>query len=142
MKGSRAYLDRRIAKGGRRLAIVLDIDNTSIATHYDWPKPVEPVRRFAAKAHRLGIAVFVVTGRHRAQLRPGQRALERAGYHVRSYCTHRKGETVQRSKLRCRKGIERRGYRIIANVGNRSTDFWHGHYERGFKLPSYGRRLS
>ena len=34
-----------------------------------------------------------------------------------------------------------RGFTIIANVGNRSTDFVGKNYERAFKLPSYGNRL-
>ena len=31
--------------------------------------------------------------------------------------------------------------RIIANVGNRCTDFVGGDYERAYRLPNYGNRL-
>lgn len=142
MAGSRAYLDRRVARGGGRLAVVLDIDNTSIASHYAWPKPVRLVRAFAGKAHRLGVTIFIATGRSRSNIANARRALTRAGYHFRSICTRRTGESLQRGKLRCRKRFERHGYTIIADVGNRPTDFWHGHFERRFKLPDYGGRLA
>ena len=142
MHGSRAYLGRRVARGGGKLAIVLDIDNTSIASYYAWPKPVRPVRRFAGKAHRLGVTIFIVTGRRASHLGRAPRALTRAGYHYKSICTRRDGETLRHGKLRCRKRIQRHGYTIVANVGNRSTDFWHGHFERKYKLPDYGNRLA
>lgn len=142
MSGSRAYLDRRAARGGRKLAIVLDIDNTSIASRYAWPEPVKPVRAFAGEAHRLGLTIFVATGRSRSNIANARRALTRAGYHYRSICTRRAGESLRRGKLRCRKRFEQQGYTIVADVGNRPTDFWHGHFERRFKLPDYGGRLA
>ena len=33
------------------------------------------------------------------------------------------------------------GFTIIANIGNRSTDFVGGNYERAYRLPNYGNRL-
>ena len=45
------------------------------------------------------------------------------------------------SKQRCRQEFVAKGYTIIANVGNRSTDFVGKNYERAFKLPNYGNRL-
>lgn len=45
-------------------------------------------------------------------------------------------------KLGCRKQYEQQGYTLVANVGNRSTDFEGGHYEKGFKLPDYDGQLS
>jgi hypothetical protein len=48
---------------------------------------------------------------------------------------------VQHSKQRCRASFRADGFRIVANVGNRSTDFVGGGYERAFKLPDYGGRL-
>jgi hypothetical protein len=57
-------------------------------------------------------------------------------------CGRRVGERISHSKQRCRRQITRNGWRIIANVGNSRTDFTGGNYERAFKLPNYGGRLS
>jgi hypothetical protein len=34
------------------------------------------------------------------------------------------------------------GYTIVANVGNRSTDFLGGSYQRAFRLPDYALQLA
>lgn len=142
MRGSVAYLDERVPQGGRPLAIVLDIDNTSLATHYAWPEPVRPTRRFARHAHDLRVGVFFVTGRYQDSLRSARRALKRAGYPITGMCGRRHGEGLAHSKQRCRRQLTRDGWRIIANVGNRRSDLVGGNYERGFRLPSYGGKLS
>ena len=142
MHGSVTYLDQRVAEGGRPLAIVLDIDNTSLASHYGWPEPVRPTLRFARHAHALGVGVFFVTGRYQDSLGGARRALRKAGYTVTGMCGRRHGETLTHSKQRCRRQLTRAGWRIIANVGNRRTDLVGGNYERGYRLPSYGGRLS
>ena len=45
-------------------------------------------------------------------------------------------------KTAARTEIERRGYRIVANIGNNDTDLTGGHADRTFKLPDYDGRLS
>jgi hypothetical protein len=142
MRGSIDYLDARVPRGGGRLAIVLDIDNTSLATEYDWPQPVRPTLRFARHGHRLGVGVFFVTGRYSDHLGGARRALKRAGYPITGMCGRRHGEAIAHGKQRCRRQITRGGWHVIANVGNRRTDFVGANYERAFKLPSYGGRLS
>lgn len=142
MHGSNAYLDRRVERGGGPLAIVLDIDNTSLASHYAWPEPVRPTLRFARHAHALGVGVFFVTGRYQDDLRGARRALRNAGYTITGMCGRRHGESLPHGKQRCRRQIARHGWRIIANVGNRRTDLVGGGYERGYRLPNYGGRLS
>lgn len=142
MEGSLPYLDARAARGGGRLAIVLDIDNTSLASHYAWPAPVRPTLRFARRAHRLGMGVFFVTGRHRGTLADPRRELLRAGYAVTGMCGRERGEGLRHSKQRCRRLITGRGWTIVADVGNRASDLAGRDYERGFRLPSYGGRLS
>ena len=47
MAGSRVYLRQRVAQGGTRLAVNLDIDNTSLASHYAYGQAVSVVLRFA-----------------------------------------------------------------------------------------------
>ncbi|GAA1973177.1 HAD family acid phosphatase [Nocardioides panacihumi] len=142
MQGSVTYLDRRVPQGGGPLAIVLDIDNTSLATHYAWPQPVRPTLRFARHAHALGVGVFFVTGRYQDSLHGVRRTLKQAGYTVTGMCGRRHGEALAHGKQRCRRQITHAGWRIIADVGNRASDLVGGNYERGFRLPSYGGKLS
>lgn len=143
MQGSGAYLDERLAEGGGRLAVNFDIDNTSLATYYDRGAPVRPVLRFARHAVAGGATVLFNTGRLRGdgRLHRIARELRAAGYAVTEVCGRRHGERLAHSKQRCRRHFTREGYRIIANVGNRRTDFVGADYERAFRLPSYHNRL-
>jgi hypothetical protein len=143
MAGGRDYLTRRADRGGR-LAINLDIDNTALATRYDAGRPTPPVLRFARRAERLDIRVFFNTARHRGEgnLRRVAGRLREVGYAVDRICGRRHGEAIVESKQRCRRQFRDRGYTLVANVGNRRTDFVGGGYERRYKLPSYGGRLS
>ncbi len=145
MYGSRAFVDRRVAQGGR-LAVNLDIDNTALASYFD-PGPyggaVPVVLRFAKYAKARGVSVVFNTARARRQLPEAVEVLRRAGYPVTSICGRRvaDGESTPASKQRCRAQFASRGWRIIANVGNSPTDFVGRNYERSFRLPNYGGRL-
>ena len=131
MSGSLAYLDQRVAQGGPgKLAVNLDIDNTALATYYS-----------TGHAAEKGVRVLINTGRSGSQLTTGSRSLRRAGYHFAELCGRYQGETLTSSKQRCRQRFVDEGFTIIANVGNRSTDFVGGNYERAFTLPNYGNRL-
>jgi hypothetical protein len=143
MSGGRAYLTRRAERGGGRLAINLDIDNTALASRYDHGEATPPVLRFARRAHRLGMGVFFNTARARGDgnLHRAAERLRDAGYVVDRICGRRHGESIVEGKQRCRRQFRDRGYRLVANVGNRRTDFVGRGYERKFKLPSYGGRL-
>lgn len=142
MYGSRAYLDRRVERGGVRPAVNLDIDNTALATRYRPGRPVPVVLRFARYAQKLGVSVVFNTARDEADLPEAVAQLRRAGYPVSAICGRRASEAIVESKQRCRQQYVDAGFTIIANVGNRSTDFVGGNYQRGFRLPSYGRALS
>ncbi|MDZ5621593.1 hypothetical protein SFC88_12170 [Nocardioides sp. HM23] len=142
MRGSHRWLDRRVERGGGRLAIVLDIDNTAIASHYAFPEPVRPVLRFATHARRDGVKVSFATARRRSELTGITRVLGRAGYRFAAVCGRYRSESIAHGKTRCRRELERAGHTVIAMVGNRSTDFAGGHYERAFRLPSYRNRLN
>jgi hypothetical protein len=144
MAGSHRYLERRVAAstGDTRLAVNLDIDNTALASHYDSGQATPRVLRFARKAHRLGIAVLFNTARSETDTARTARNLARAGYVVDGICGRRSGERVVQSKQRCRHDFVLAGYTIVANVGNRSTDFVGGDYDRAYRLPSYDDQLS
>ncbi|HET6563537.1 MAG TPA: hypothetical protein VFG72_16840 [Marmoricola sp.] len=143
MSGGRAYLGRRAERGGRHLAINLDIDNTALASHYDHGRATPPVLRFARRAHRLDMAVLFNTARPRGDgnLRRAVRMLRRADYPVTRICGRHRGESVVDGKQRCRREFRNRGYTLVANVGNRRTDFVGRGYERAYRLPGYGGRL-
>lgn len=146
MEGSRTHLHVRAGDSavGRRLAVNLDIDNTSLASHYEWGAPVPVVLRFARYARRHGVLLLFNTGRRRGdgRLLRAERQLTAAGYRVTAVCGRLAGEALADGKQRCRRQFVRRGYTLIANVGNRSTDFVGGGFERAYRLPSYGDRLS
>lgn len=141
MDGSLTYLQRQAARGGK-LAINLDIDNTSLATAYRAGTPVGPVLRFAKRAHALGMVVFFNTGRSHAMAAKAVPQLRRAGFTVDGICSRNRGETVRHSKPRCRSHLTDAGYTIVANVGNSATDFTGGGYRRAYRLPNYGGQLS
>jgi hypothetical protein len=145
MTGSWTYIDRQVAhRAGRRLAINLDIDNTSLATKYDYGAPVRRVLRFTRHARSQGVVLLFNTGRVQGdgRLVRAKRQLTRAGYVVTAICGRvSKRETLTHSKQRCRARFVAAGWTITANVGNRRTDLTGGHYDRAFRLPNYSNRL-
>ncbi|MFI8180855.1 HAD family acid phosphatase [Actinacidiphila glaucinigra] len=141
---ARAYVQDRTsaARPGEKLAIVLDIDNTSLETYFDWwfPPAVAPTRDLARYADSRGVDVFFVTARpdfiHPATLYN----LDRAGYPVAGLYGRSIPDLfdeVSAYKTAQRAAIEKRGYAIVANIGNNTTDLVGGHAERTFKLPDY-----
>lgn len=144
MYGSHELLRERVttAKPNERLAINLDIDNTSLASTYAPRQPIVAVQQFAQYAHDQGVAVLFNTGRDTAQEEHMRALLTSAGYPVDGMCTRHRGEHVEQSKQRCRRTFVAEGYTIVANVGNRDTDFIGRDFEMAFVLPSYGDLLN
>jgi hypothetical protein len=146
MQGSWAYVDERVAQAGdgARLAINLDIDNTSLATYYDRGAPVKRVLRFTEHARAQGVTLVFSSGRKAGAGRAAyaRRMLEGAGYTVGGVCLRRAGEGLVHGKVRCRQQWVDRGYTLVANVGNLDTDFaGRRNYERAFDLPDYDGAL-
>ncbi|MFF7213234.1 HAD family acid phosphatase [Streptomyces sp. NPDC008238] len=139
-----AYLQERTSavRPGEKQAIVLDIDNTALETHFDWwfPPAVAPTLDLARYADSRGVAVFFVTARPDF-IHPATRYnLDRAGYPVTGLYGRSIPdlfEEVSAYKTAQRAAIERRGYTIVANIGNNTGDLVGGHAERTFKLPDY-----
>jgi hypothetical protein len=144
MSGSHYYVDQRVQRGGRRLAVNFDIDNTTLASHYDPGKPVKRVLRFANYARSQGVSLLFNTARLRGdgRVKKAKRQLSRAGYVVDGICLRRKGEGLTHSKIRCRTSFVSQGYTLIANVGNRATDFEGGYYDKAYRLPNYNNQLT
>ncbi|MFI0503105.1 HAD family acid phosphatase [Streptomyces albogriseolus] len=144
------YVKQRIAdaRPGEKQAIVLDIDNTALETDFgfSFPQPAnKPVLEVARYAEERGVDLFFVTARPGIIHAPTEWNLDHAGYessglYVRGFLDLFKN--VAEYKTAQRVDIERKGYTIIANIGNSATDLSGGHAERTFKLPDYDGQLS
>ncbi|MET9482236.1 HAD family acid phosphatase [Streptomyces sp. NPDC006638] len=146
---ARPYLEQRIADGtGERQAIVLDIDNTSLETYFSPfpPSPaVAPTLDLARYADAHGVAVFFITARPDFIGWVTKPNLTSVGYPVTGLYERGIGDLFGDAgtyKAAKRADIERRGYTIIANIGNNTSDFVGGHAEKTFKLPDYDGALS
>ncbi|MBB5117035.1 hydrolase [Streptomyces eurocidicus] len=147
--GARPYVAERTANARQeKQAIVLDIDNSSLETDFHWTYPtpaIEPVLELTRYAHARGAAVFFVTARPGLLDAPTEYNLRRVGYPVSGlYVRHFPDlfRDVSAYKTAKRAEIEAQGYRIIANIGNNTTDLVGGHAERTVKLPDYEGKLS
>ena len=139
----------------RRPAIVLDIDDTSLSL-YDCAKArnfensvlcavetdlpaIRQVHSFYDWARRHNVAVFFITGRPEGLRDITVTALRNAGYtgflnlflKPPSYTD----PSVVGYKSGARKAIERKGYRILANLGDQRSDLKGGYSLRRYKLP-------
>ncbi|MDT3727158.1 HAD family acid phosphatase [Streptomyces sp. DSM 41972] len=144
------YVKQRIAdaRPGEKQAIVLDIDNTALETDFGFsvPQPAnEPVLEVARYAEERGVDLFFVTARPGIIYLPTEWNLAHAGYESSGLYVRNLVDlfrNVAEYKTAQRVDIERKGYTIIANIGNSATDLSGGHAERTFKLPDYDGRLS
>jgi predicted secreted acid phosphatase len=159
------YIEQQAAanqknKHHERLALILDIDETSLSNYKhiiedDFaanPKHIQknimkadgaviqPMLALYQEAHKLGIHVFFVTGRRVFQQKATEKNLIQAGY------THWDGlylrpnnynlQSIIPFKSQTRATIERKGYTIIATIGDQYSDLRGGHAKKGFKLPN------
>ncbi|MFE7840594.1 HAD family acid phosphatase [Streptomyces sp. NPDC057474] len=140
------YIQQRTANSsGQKLAIVFDIDNTTLETHYTpWyqlPTPaLKPSLALAKYAKSRGVDVFFVTARPGIIESVTEWNLETVGYPVDGLYVRDLPDLfaeVSAYKTASRADIESDGYTIIANVGNNTTDLVGGHAERTYKLPDY-----
>ncbi|MFG2146122.1 HAD family acid phosphatase [Streptomyces sp. NPDC048696] len=149
---ARPYLKQRLAASpaGEKPAIVLDIDNTSLETdfHHFWTFPtpaIQSMHDMVREANAEGAAVFFVTARPGIIESLTSYNLKAVGYPVTGLYVRDLDdlfENVATYKTEKRAEIEARGYTIVANFGNNTTDLVGGHAERSFKLPDYGGKLS
>lgn len=144
-----ADMTSRVARGGK-LAIVFDIDDTTLATDFaidrDKIPAVDGSLKLAEQAERSGVEIFYITNRNYASTSSPSKtriALERAGLPVHTIYHRTPGDArgKQEMKTAYRAQIEDDGYTIIQNVGNNWTDLNGGHAERTYKLPDYDGTL-
>ncbi|MGK5681436.1 HAD family acid phosphatase [Actinoplanes sp. URMC 104] len=140
---ARSYLAGRLPDARVRAAIVLDIDNTALQSKYRPYAATPSVLALARQAQAAGAAVFFVTARPEIIEAVTVVNLRAAGYPITDVYTRPTLDfsSNQTLKTKARTDIERRGYTIVANVGNSASDLGGGHAERTFKLPDYDGQL-
>jgi len=143
---AQTYIDSRAAANtsGAKLAVVLDIDNTSLASYFEggYPTPATaPVLALAKDAHAKGVSVFFVSARTNLIDVATKYNLTNVGYTVDGLYTRTlvdiATESIADFKTSQRKAIEANGYDIVANVGNSATDLSGGYADTTYKLPDY-----
>lgn len=148
---ARPYVEQRTANAaGQKLALVFDIDNTTLETDfhpwYELPTPaVKPSLDLARYARSRGVDIFFISARPGIISSLTQWNLTSVGYPVSGLYTRDLPDLfdeVSAYKTSKRAEIESLGYTIIANVGNNDSDLVGGHAERTFKLPDYDGQLS
>ena len=131
---------------GVRLAVVLDIDETSLSNWEEiaqqdfayskdvWDRWVEEGRapaiastlHFYQEAQRLGVAVFFITGRSEDQRSATEKNLRGAGYAQWAGLILRKPDEAEIPttvyKAAARRRIVAEGYRIAVNMGDQMSD--------------------
>jgi 5'-nucleotidase (lipoprotein e(P4) family) len=143
-----AELDRRarLRRSDSKLAVVLDIDETSLSNyaeilqadfaynHAAWDQWVDQASapaipgtlRFYQEAEKLGVAVFFITGRPESQRAATEKNLRSQGYTqwvgltLRTPAEAKTPTTDYKSAARQR--IVAAGYRIAVNMGDQMSD--------------------
>jgi predicted secreted acid phosphatase len=157
VRRARRYVRRHLDDSSRRAAIVLDIDDTSLS-NYECLKavgfdrsaadcgaqtlPAIPQTRSLFRwARDRGVAVFFITGRREEARARTAANLRAAGYRggwtlkLRPDSQPRRWRDGWKARVR-RAIVERRGFRILANVGDQWSDLDGGWSARRFKLPN------
>ncbi|MBI2516578.1 MAG: acid phosphatase [Opitutae bacterium] len=154
-----AWILQRTAQRGQKLALVFDIDETTLSNlphmraqdfgyvpdHWDaWVAEarapvIEPVRRIYQAARARGVAVIFLTGRKESD-RPGTEKNLHADGFTDYLAIHFKpvepAQTTEAFKTAMRKKYTEEGWTIIANIGDQRSDLNGGYAERTFKLPN------
>jgi len=144
----------------QKLALVLDIDETSIS-NYDYivkhnfsatkeqihkeiltanSPAIKPTLALYKEAMKHGVKVFFVTGRNESERAATQKNLIQAGYTNWSGLYLRPVENSPPSiipfKSKAREKISKQGYTVIASIGDQYSDIRGGYTQKGFKLPN------
>ncbi len=144
----------------KKLTIVLDIDETSLSnydnlvarefggSHAQIHKEilagqlsaVAPMRTLYDVALKHGVSVFFVTGRIEAEREATIKNLENTGYHDWTGLYLKPNNYSEASnipfKSKTRAEISKKGYTIIASIGDQYSDLKGGYAEKTFKLPN------
>ena len=162
---AKKYLEKRIIENNKsqkpkKLAIVLDIDETSLSNYPYMAKrdfggslkqinreiergdaPVlKPMLNYYNYAKANKVAVFFVTGRKEPQRMVTIDNLKKAGYNQWNGLYLKPVNYQQKSiisyKVQSRKDITDKGYDIVESIGDQCSDIKGGYADKGFKLPN------
>lgn len=164
MQKAMRYLQKRITQvkpdTAKRLAIVLDIDETALSNYHNMVKlgfggsleeikkaeikatdpaiqPTLQLYQFAKKHH---VAVFFVTGRTENEREPTIKNLLKAGYQhwdgLILKPTSYKFKSISFFKTTVRKQLTLQGYHIVLNIGDQLSDLKGKYAEKTYKLPN------
>jgi acid phosphatase len=152
------WLEKRAARGGGRLAVVFDVDETLLSNlpsmenldfgyvPAEWKRWVEqakapalePVRALFRRARELGMETMVTTGRRETEREATARNLAGIGCGDFTALVFRPDVDrggVAEFKTAARARLAAEGRIIVANIGDQESDLVGGHAERTFKLP-------
>lgn len=162
LRDALSFLKTRVAHlpdPGKKPAIILDIDETSLSNYESLVKldfggteeqviseenqanarvitPTLKLYQFAKNHH---IAVFFITGRSKNQYQATIENLKKAGFSgwdgIIFKPNEYKNKTVAIYKSTARKQLEDKGYKIILNIGDQTSDLAGGYAEKSFKVP-------
>ncbi len=142
------FLERAAAhkKPGEKLALVLDIDETSLSNYPElveadfgyvsaqWNAWIESAKapaipgtlRLYKRAEELGVAVFFITARPDSQRAATESNLRSAGYDKWDGLTLRTPDQASEATVAYKSGaraqIVKQGYRLVLNVGDQFSD--------------------
>lgn len=165
LKKARAYITSQVAinnqaKPPKKLAVVLDIDDTSLTNYQDIVErnfnddkkliqksisrgdtpPLTPMLALYNDMLQQQVAVFFVTGRNEQLKTVTERNLKAAGYKGWSGVYFRpknyNAASIVPYKTQARVAITQMGYTIIASIGDQKSDIEGDNIKRGFKLPN------
>jgi predicted secreted acid phosphatase len=150
----------RIQNKHKKLAIVLDIDETSLSNYSKLEArsfigdretvhreimsggspAIPPMLALYDEARKQGVAVFFVTGRTESEKMATIKNLKEAGYKKWTGLYMRPDRYLQESiipfKTQARREISDLGYTIIASIGDQESDITGGYTLKGFKMPN------
>jgi len=162
---AREYINKQAESNDRnkehkKLAIVLDIDETSLSNYGFMAKrgffptreqlreeiaaanapAIKPMLSLYHDAMKHGVSVFFVTGRPFNELQATKTNLLRAGYknwaglYLRPEKYH--SASIVNFKAKTRAQINEHGYTVIATIGDQYSDLLGGFAKKEFKLPN------
>ncbi|MDI1353263.1 MAG: HAD family acid phosphatase [bacterium] len=147
-------------KNQQKLALVLDIDETSLSNYDKMIKrdftatsaqlhlenlkgddsAIKPTLALYKEAIKNGIHVFFITGRRQSEKQATEHNLKAQGYtqwtglYLRPKHYHHKSIVPFKSGTRAM--LEKQGYIILATIGDQYSDIKGGYAKKGFKLPN------
>ena len=86
--------------------------------------------------------MFFISGRYECERKVTIKNLHHAGFNgwdgllLQSNNQYGKKGTIENFKIAARKSLTKKGYTIIANVGDQPTDLSGGYAQKTFKLPN------